>query len=71
MKYSVLSSSIMNLTCEGSHVLWYCIILIKRYSTILDNDMLPGTSIHTGMRKYMVDMEKQEDQSGQIDFKEY
>ena len=58
MKYSVLSSLIMNLARKGLKVLWYCMIPIRRYCTILYNNTVSGTSIHTGRCKHMVDMKE-------------
>ena len=37
-------------------VLWYFMIPLRRHCTILDNNTVPGTSIHTGRCKHMVDM---------------
>ena len=58
MKHSVLSSSIMNLTRKGVNVLWYYMIPIRRYCTILYNNTVSVTSIHTGRCKHMVDMKE-------------
>ena len=57
-KYSVLSASVMNLTCEGSFVLWHGMILIRRYCTILCTIVRHFSSTHTGTSRHKADMKE-------------